>query len=182
MLKVCLHCIADKDRERLADFASVKCLAFSSDGRMLALGGEDGAITVVDWLTLRVLSDMRRATVMLLGLVILPLLAFLDYQCSLRHRNRSFPCHLPVTMPVCSRQFVEGCTCSTLMQWCRHRGQNGLKDPVKDLDFSPAHKDKVLAATCEDGSCSLWAWERQLQIATLDLPPGESRLSFTATC
>ncbi|BDA49251.1 probable prolactin regulatory element-binding protein [Coccomyxa sp. Obi] len=99
-----------KDKDRLAHFTSVKCLAFSSDGRMLALGGEDGAITVVDWLTLRVVSDMR--------------------------------------------------------------GQNGLRDAVKDLDFSPAHKDKVLAATCEDGSCSLWAWEQQLQIAILDLPQG----------
>ncbi|CAL8464126.1 g3661 [Coccomyxa elongata] len=105
-----LHQAKDKDQEKLAVFTSVKCLAFSSDGRMLALGGEDGAITVVDWLMLRVVSDMR--------------------------------------------------------------GQNGLKDAVKDLDFSPAHKDKVLVATCEDGSCSLWAWERQLQIATLDLPQG----------
>lgn len=59
------------------------------------------------------------------------------------------------------------------MQWCCHRGQNGLRDAVKDLDFSPAHKDKVLAATCEDGSCTLWAWERQLQIAVLDLPQGQ---------
>lgn len=76
----------DKDRERLAEFTSVKCLAFSSDGRMLALGGEDGAITVVDWLTLRVVSDMRRAT-MLLYLVVPRLLATLDYQCCLRHRR-----------------------------------------------------------------------------------------------
>lgn len=43
---------------------------------------------------------------------------------------------------------------------------------MRDLDFSPAHKDKVLATTCEDGSCILWAWERQLQIAILELPQG----------
>lgn len=65
-----MHGVADKDRERLAGFTSVKCLAFSSDGRMLALGGEDGAITVVDWLTLRVVSDMRQATVVLFGLLL----------------------------------------------------------------------------------------------------------------
>jgi hypothetical protein len=40
------------------------------------------------------------------------------------------------------------------------------------MDFSPAHKDKVLATTCEDGTCILWAWERQLQIAALELPAG----------
>ena len=52
------------------------------------------------------------------------------------------------------------------------RDETGLRDAVRDVDFSPAHKDKVLAATCEDGSCTLWAWEKQLQIASLDLPQG----------
>ncbi len=55
-----LHLVrTGKERERLAGFASVKCLAFSSDGRLLAMGGEDGSITVLDYLTLRVLADLR---------------------------------------------------------------------------------------------------------------------------
>ena len=55
-----LHLVrTGKERERLAGFASVKCLAFSGDGRLLAIGGEDGSITVLDYLTLRVLADLR---------------------------------------------------------------------------------------------------------------------------
>jgi len=37
----------------LAALPVVKCLAFSGDGRLLAIGGEDGALTVLDWPTLR---------------------------------------------------------------------------------------------------------------------------------
>lgn len=51
---------AEKNIDRLAGFNSVKCLAFSSDGCLVALGGEDGSITVVEYLTLRVLVDIRQ--------------------------------------------------------------------------------------------------------------------------
>ena len=116
----------------------------------------------------------------LINLVAPCLLASLNFQCCLTSRSSK-------STPTCQQelQIVHGKTSedapgNTLMQWCGHRGENGLRDAVKDLDFSPAHKDKVLAATCEDGSCSLWAWEQQLQIAVLDLPQGESPLFFTA--
>lgn len=44
---------------RLAGLGMVKCLAFSTNGRLLALGGDDGAITVLDWPSLHARADLR---------------------------------------------------------------------------------------------------------------------------
>jgi hypothetical protein len=46
---LCLLATADDFAERAGGLASINCLAFSRDGRMLALGGEDGSITLLDW-------------------------------------------------------------------------------------------------------------------------------------
>ena len=59
-----LHAVlltADKRAQQLACMGVVKCLAFSGDGRLLALGGEDGSLTVLDWLTLRPRIELRSA-------------------------------------------------------------------------------------------------------------------------
>ncbi len=42
----------------LAQQPVAKCLAFSGDGRLLALGGEDGSLTVLDWPTLRTRASL----------------------------------------------------------------------------------------------------------------------------
>ena len=47
---------------RLAGLGMVKCLAFSTNGRLLALGGDDGAITVLDWPSLHARADLRCAS------------------------------------------------------------------------------------------------------------------------
>ena len=47
-----------------------------------------------------------------------------------------------------------------------------MKDALRDLDFSSAHGNKVLATTCEDGTCVLWEWASGTQIAAVDLPSG----------
>jgi hypothetical protein len=52
------------------------------------------------------------------------------------------------------------------------RGSKGLPDGWRDVDFSGGHQQRVVAVTCEDGSCSLWDWERGLQLLRLALPEG----------
>lgn len=52
-----------------------------------------------------------------------------------------------------------------------------LPDGVKDLDFAsvrggPAGAGPLLAATCEDGKCSLWDVASSTQLCTLQLPKG----------
>lgn len=44
-------CAAGEEAERLAKLPVAKCLAFSGDGRHLAVGGEDASVTVLDWST-----------------------------------------------------------------------------------------------------------------------------------
>ncbi len=46
---------------QLAGLGMVKCLAFSGSGRLLALGGDDGSLTVLDWPALRVRAELRCA-------------------------------------------------------------------------------------------------------------------------
>ena len=46
---------------QLAGVGMVKCLAFSGSGRLLALGGDDGSLTVLDWPALRVRAELRCA-------------------------------------------------------------------------------------------------------------------------
>ena len=52
------------------------------------------------------------------------------------------------------------------------RGEQGLKDALRDLDFSRAHRDRVLITCCEDGSCSLWETETGTRLSSLELPEG----------
>ena len=47
-----------------------------------------------------------------------------------------------------------------------------MPDAVRDVDFSPAHHNRVLATTCEDGSCVLWEWSTRRRLTTLQLPAG----------
>ena len=56
------------------------------------------------------------------------------------------------------------------------RGDKGSKDALRDLDFSRAHKDRVLVSACEDGSCSLWETETGDCLTTLELPAGAAQL------
>ncbi len=37
----------------------VKCLSFSASGKLLALGGDDGSITVLAWPSLSTRADLR---------------------------------------------------------------------------------------------------------------------------
>ncbi|KAK9808182.1 hypothetical protein WJX73_005830 [Symbiochloris irregularis] len=50
------------------------------------------------------------------------------------------------------------------------RNEFGLKDALRDIDFSPGHKDKVLVTTCEDGTCTLWQTDTGMRITSLSLP------------
>lgn len=47
-----------------------------------------------------------------------------------------------------------------------------MRDALRDVDFSPAHRNRILAATAEDGTGALWHWERGQPVASLELPPG----------
>ncbi len=49
-----------------------------------------------------------------------------------------------------------------------------MRDALRDVDFSPAHRNRILAATAEDGTGALWHWERGQQVAVLELPPGKT--------
>ncbi|KAK9868382.1 hypothetical protein WJX84_002942 [Apatococcus fuscideae] len=51
------------------------------------------------------------------------------------------------------------------------KDQRGMRDALRDVDFSPAHRSRILAATAEDGTCALWHWERGEQVAVMELPP-----------
>ncbi|KAK9832796.1 hypothetical protein WJX81_001956 [Elliptochloris bilobata] len=105
---------------RLAGLGMVKCLAFSGSGRLLALGGDDGTLVVLDWPSLRTRAALR--------------------------------------------------------------GDKGMAVAFRDLDFSPAHSDKVLATTSEDGACVLWAWDAGVRAEQLELPPGLARGGAFARC
>ena len=64
------HCswhAAEKRARQLAGTGMVKCMAFGGEGRLLALGGEDGSLVVLDWFTLRPRIELRRAAVSLWG-------------------------------------------------------------------------------------------------------------------
>lgn len=50
--------LAGEEASVLAQQPVAKCLAFSGDGRLLALGGEDGSLTVLDWPTLRTRASL----------------------------------------------------------------------------------------------------------------------------
>ena len=52
---------AGEVRQALQSMGMVKALAFSRDGRRLALGGEDGSITVLDWPSARISAALRCA-------------------------------------------------------------------------------------------------------------------------
>ena len=43
---------------------------------------------------------------------------------------------------------------------------------MRDVDFSPAHQSRVVATTCEDGSCVLWEWRSRRRLSNLQLPTG----------
>lgn len=45
----CCWAAAGDFGERAAAFAKINCMAFSRDGRLLALGGEDGAVSLLDF-------------------------------------------------------------------------------------------------------------------------------------
>ncbi|KAK9844529.1 hypothetical protein WJX74_003654 [Apatococcus lobatus] len=51
------------------------------------------------------------------------------------------------------------------------KDQRGMRDALRDVDFSPAHRNRILAATAEDGTGALWHWERGQPVASLELPP-----------
>ncbi len=55
-------------------------------------------------------------------------------------------------------------------------GAEALPDAVRDVDFSPTHQNRVLATTCEDGSCVLWEWSTRRRLFTLQLPAGMGAL------
>ena len=50
---------AEKRAERLGSLGAVKCMAFGGEGRLLALGGEDGSLVVLDWFTLHPRIELR---------------------------------------------------------------------------------------------------------------------------
>ena len=57
------------------------------------------------------------------------------------------------------------------------------KEAFRDLDFSRAHKDRVLVGCAEDGSCSLWETQAGTQLSRLELPEGAHELDpFTGAC
>ena len=76
---------------------------------------------------------------------------------------------------------IQGAECgaiseATLGVHCRD--QRGMRDALRDVDFSPAHRSRILAATAEDGTCALWHWERGEQVAVMELPPGGNLIAL----
>lgn len=124
----------------------MKCIAFGNSTSQLAVGGEDCSLKLVEWPSLRTKWDLR---------------------CSMSTElHRQYPgtaiaiwrladlthslCHVQGLLP----QSL-GC-CSVLHVLCRN--EFGLKDALRDIDFSPGHKDKVssraLRLGCPPRSCS----------------------------
>lgn len=94
----------------LSSYGDAKALAFSSNGRLLAIGLQD-AVQILEWPNLKHVGSIRQE-------------------------------------------------------------KQGLTDAVRDIDFSRAHAhNKVIAVTCEDGTCSLWIWSEQMCVENLVLPP-----------
>ena len=88
-------------------------MSFSADGRMLALGGEDGSIEIVSWPTL-----------------------------------------------------------ASLVRW------QGSQKAIRNLDFSSAHADGVIAAVDESGSCILWNVSDGEMLTQLSPPSAFPRATF----
>jgi prolactin regulatory element-binding protein len=94
-------------------FGAIKCMSFSSDGRWLALGGEDGSLEVVEWPSLT----------------------------------------------------------------SKRRWQPSTK-AVRNVDFSAAHADGVLAAVDESGACVLWDVASGEEVGRLQPPNDLPRATF----
>jgi WD40 repeat protein len=106
--------LADGDfDERSKRFGAVKALSFSADGRLLALGCEDGALEIVSWPGLE-----------------------------------------------------------TKTRW--QASPKGLRN----VDFSAAHSDGVVASVDESGACKLWDVASGEMVAQLHPPPHLPRATF----
>jgi WD40 repeat protein len=189
---LCVACAARTGAvaEQLRKLGSVKCMVFSSDGRLLALGGEDGSIQVLEWPSLTKRADLRwaahsaslgrtsynRVPMSYSGLPEWPVV-----------RPHALEAAAPQRRPPCSMALVGRRSWRAVLYilqsgpsvlfWTMAgvcRGDRGLKDSVRDVDFSPAHHHRVLVTTGEDGSCILWEWQSGEQILRLALPGGTS--------
>lgn len=58
-------------------------------------------------------------------------------------------------------------------------GADAMRDMIRDVDFSHSHDDDLMAATCEDGSCTIWHVPTATCIAQLPAPKGTPRAQFT---
>lgn len=119
---------AGKAAEEFAKVGIVECMAFSSDGRFLGVSTADGALAIFDWHTGRPLNVLRSAA------------ASVHY---------SSPSHVYV-LQACAAQ-NQGCfliqrdlSCKAMLMACR--AEHGVDSTIRDLDFSPAHQDKVRSA------------------------------------
>ena len=143
----------------------VKCMAVSGDGRHLALGGEDGSLTVVAVPDMRAEASIRcmgpsrdlagRCRVLRLGCL------------ESHHKSQVYASPRRATALTRDRS--------------ARSGDDALPDAVRDVDFSPAHQNRVVATTCEDGSCVLWEWSTRRRLSTLQLPPGAHKCCSTAS-
>ena len=183
--------VAGGSAERLHRVGVVSCMAFSRDGRLLALGGQDGSIQVLEWPSLRAHAELRCVGLQnpqppmlcALGSRLLECLGFADPSA----RSLHLAC-ASLTSGACSTLAASCGRPTTYSQACarwrvligdnldvtgpQNRGERGLPDGVRDVDFSAGHHNRVLCTTCEDGSCVLWEWEKGEQITRLALPAG----------
>ena len=94
-------------------FGAVKSMSFSSDGRLLALGGEDGTVDIVAWPSLE-----------------------------------------------------------TKRRW------KAAEKGIRNIDFSEAHADEVIACVDETGGCSLWYVASGECVSRLQPPADLPRATF----
>ena len=132
----------------------VKCMTVSSDGRHVALGGEDGSLTVVAALDMRTETSIR----------------WIRPSMTPQVTSKSRDGTELVGHEVRSRHLAYSGGGMFVVQ--ARSGDEALPDAVRDVDFSPAHQNRVVATTCEDGSCVLWEWRTRQRLSSLQLPPG----------
>ena len=149
-----------------------KCMAFDSRGTALALGREDGSLQLLEWPSLEARFHSRccpapcRQTA---GGCLLQEPSGLHERDSFAHLASNCRGRIATCKPAPARS---GMTASHCLSRLDCRGEHGLREAVRDLDFSRAHKDCVLAVCCDDGSCSLWDTQTGSQLSRLELPQG----------
>lgn len=116
---------------KLKQFGAIHCMAFSSDGRFLALSRPEAPIDVYEF----------------------P---------AFTHRITCW-----CVLPPMSQQHCMRCVTRKHASCHQHREDKPVAKEIRQLAFSPAHGNRLLATVDDDGTCILWHWEQKQPLVTL---------------